>query len=190
MNKNLPSETVAQAVAVLNNEHVIAYPTEAVFGVGCDPDSETAVMRLLALKQRPVEKGLILIAASFDQLKPYIDDSRLSDAQRAVIFASWPGPVTFVFPARPDTPRWLTGRFDSLAVRVTDHPLVIELCEAYGKPLVSTSANLTGQPPCRTTAEVRAQFGDSFPVVDGATGGRQNPSEIRDALTGEQFRLG
>ena len=88
MNKNLPSETVAQAVAVLNNEHVIAYPTEAVFGVGCDPDSETAVMRLLALKQRPVEKGLILIAASFDQLKPYIDDSRLSDAQRAVIFAS------------------------------------------------------------------------------------------------------
>ena len=189
MNKNLPSETVAQAVAVLNNEHVIAYPTEAVFGVGCDPDSETAVMRLLALKQRPVEKGLILIAASFDQLKPYIDDSRLSDAQRAVIFASWPGPVTFVFPARPDTPRWLTGRFDSLAVRVTDHPLVIELCEAYGKPLVSTSANLTGQ-PCRTTAEVRAQFGDSFPVVDGATGGRQNPSEIRDALTGEQFRQG
>ncbi len=97
MNKNLPSETVAQAVAVLNNEHVIAYPTEAVFGVGCDPDSETAVMRLLALKQRPVEKGLILIAASFEQLKPYIDDSRLSDAQREAIFSCWPGPVTFVF---------------------------------------------------------------------------------------------
>ena len=101
-------------------------------------------------KQRPVEKGLILIAASFEQLKPYIDDSRLSDSQREAIFSCWPGPVTFVFPARPETPRWLTGRFDSLAVRVTNHPLVIELCEAYGKPLVSTSANLTGQPPCRT----------------------------------------
>ena len=190
MNNNLPSEAVAHAVAVLKNEHVIAYPTEAVFGVGCDPDSETAVMRLLDLKQRPVEKGLILIAASFEQLKPYIDDSRLSDSQREAIFSCWPGPVTFVFPARPETPRWLTGRFDSLAVRVTNHPLVIELCEAYGKPLVSTSANLTGQPPCRTTAEVHAQFGDSFPVVDGATGGRQNPSEIRDALTGELFRQG
>jgi L-threonylcarbamoyladenylate synthase len=82
VNNNLPSEAVAHAVAVLNNEHVIAYPTEAVFGVGCDPDSETAVMRLLELKQRPVEKGLILIAASFEQLKPYIDDSRLSDSQR------------------------------------------------------------------------------------------------------------
>ena len=147
-------------------------------------------MRLLALKQRPVEKGLILIAASYEQLIPYIDDSRLNDAQRAAIFSCWPGPVTFVFPARATTPRWLTGRFDSLAVRVSDHPLVVELCEAYGKPLVSTSANLSGQPPCRTTAEVLTQFGASFPVVDGATGGRQNPSEIRDALTGELFRQG
>ncbi len=68
-----------------------------MFGVGCDPDSETAVMRLLELKQRPVEKGLILIAASFEQLKPYIDDSRLSDSQREAIFSCWPGPVTFVF---------------------------------------------------------------------------------------------
>lgn len=113
MNKNLQSETVTHAVTVLHNEHVIAYPTEAVFGVGCDPDSETAVMRLLALKQRPVEKGLILIAASYEQLTPYIDDSRLNDKQRAAIFSCWPGPVTFVFPARATTPRWLTGRFDS-----------------------------------------------------------------------------
>ncbi|NCB61944.1 MAG: L-threonylcarbamoyladenylate synthase type 1 TsaC, partial [Gammaproteobacteria bacterium] len=81
MNKNLHSETVAHAVTVLHNEHVIAYPTEAVFGVGCDPDSEAAVMRLLALKQRPVEKGLILIAASYEQLIPYIDDSQLNDTQ-------------------------------------------------------------------------------------------------------------
>jgi len=181
---------VSHAVAVLNKEEVIAYPTEAVFGVGCDPDSEAAVMKLLDLKQRPVEKGLILIAADYEQLKPYIDDAMLSPAQREAVFSCWPGPVTFVFPAKASTPRWLTGRFDSLAVRVTDHPLVVELCRAYGKPLVSTSANLTGQPPCRTTEEVRLQFGDRFPVVDGETGGRLNPSEIRDALTGERFRQG
>ena len=146
MNNNLPSGSIAHAVDVLKNEEVIAYPTEAVFGVGCDPDSETAVSRLLVLKQRPVEKGLILIAASYEQLKPYIDDSMLTPAQRETIFSVWPGPVTFVFPAKPTTPRWLTGRFDSLAVRVTDHPLVVALCLAFGKPLVSTSANLTGQP--------------------------------------------
>ncbi len=190
MNNNLQSVSIAHAVDVLNKEDVIAYPTEAVFGVGCDPDSEVAVTRLLTLKQRPVEKGLILIAASFEQLKPYIDDSMLTLAQRETIFAAWPGPVTFVFPALPTTPRWLTGRFDSLAVRVTDHPLVIELCNRFGKPLVSTSANLTGLPPCRTSEEVLAQFGDDFPVVIGETGGRLNPSEIRDALTGERFRQG
>ena len=190
MNNNLPADTIARAVEALHQQRVIAYPTEAVFGVGCDPDSETAVMRLLDLKQRPVEKGLILIAADFEQLKPYIDDSVLSAAQREAVFSRWPGPVTFVFPARAGTPRWLTGRFDSLAVRVTDHPLVIELCRQYGKPLVSTSANLTGQPPCRTADEVFAQFGPDFPVVAGATGGRLNPSEIRDALTGELFRQG
>lgn len=190
MKNNLHLDPIAAAVAVLKNKNVIAYPTEAVFGVGCDPDSEIAVNRLLELKQRPVEKGLILIAAHFEQLKPYIEDSMLSEAQRQAIFACWPGPVTFVFPAKATTPRWLTGRFDSLAVRVTDHPQVIALCEAYGKPLVSTSANLTGLPPCRTDDEVRQQFGADFPVLEGKTGGRQNPSEIRDALTGELFRQG
>lgn len=190
MKNNLQHDPIAEAVKVLKNENVIAYPTEAVFGVGCDPDSEKAVYRLLALKERPVEKGLILIAAHFEQLKSYIDDSMLNEAQRQSIFSCWPGPVTFVFPAKATTPRWLTGRFNSLAVRVTDHPQVIALCEAFGKPLVSTSANLTGLPPCRTDEEVRQQFGADFSVVEGPTGGRLNPSEIRDALTGELFRQG
>lgn len=187
---DLPVTPFEEIIALLKQQHVIAYPTEAVFGVGCDPDSETAVNRLLALKQRPVEKGLILIAANFEQLKPYIDDSMLGEVQRSTVFACWPGPVTFVFPARPSTPRWLTGHFDSLAVRVTDHPLVVQLCEAWGKPLVSTSANLTGLPPCRSVDEVFAQFGHDFPVLAGETGGRENPSEIRDALTGKLFRQG
>ncbi|RKQ41405.1 L-threonylcarbamoyladenylate synthase type 1 TsaC [Enterobacter sp. R1(2018)] len=190
MNNNLQQGQLAEIVAALKNKNVIAYPTEAVFGVGCDPDSELAVSRLLTLKQRPVDKGLILIAASFEQLKPYIDVQALSADQREAVFSRWPGPVTFVFPALPSTPRWLTGRFDSLAVRVTDHPLVKALCQEYGKPLVSTSANLSGLPPCRTAEEVLQQFGDAFPVLHGETGGRQNPSEIRDALTGELFREG
>lgn len=190
MNKNLPADHIDFLVEVLKKQNVIAYPTEAVFGVGCDPDSEIAVNRLLALKQRPVEKGLILIASSFAQLTPYIDDSILTQQQRDAVFSRWPGPVTFVFPAKSSTPRWLTGGFDTLAVRVTDHPLVIALCSAFGKPLVSSSANLTGLPPCRSTHDVQRQFGHDFPVLDGATGGRLNPSEIRDALTGELFRKG
>lgn len=177
-------------IDALQNQQVIAYPTEAVFGLGCDPDSEQAVNALLALKQRPWEKGLILIAADYAQLAPYIDDAALSDPQRATMFASWPGPVTWVIPARADTPRLLTGRFNSLAVRVSDHPLVQQLCRQFGKPLVSTSANLSGQEPCRSTDEVQQQFGAAFPVLVGSVGGRLNPSEIRDVLTGKQIRQG
>ncbi|CNI40829.1 sua5 YciO YrdC YwlC family protein [Yersinia massiliensis] len=184
------NDGLAEVLRALQQEEVIAYPTEAVFGLGCDPDSEKAVNALLALKQRPWQKGLILIAASYEQLKPYVDDSALSDLQRETIFSCWPGPVTWVIPARADTPRWLTGNFDSLAVRVSDHPLVQQLCLQYGKPVVSTSANLSGLEPCRTEEEVRIQFGPSLPVLLGKVGGRLNPSEIRDALTGKQFRQG
>ncbi|MEE3653097.1 MULTISPECIES: L-threonylcarbamoyladenylate synthase type 1 TsaC [unclassified Brenneria] len=177
-------------VQALRNEKVVAYPTEAVFGLGCDPDSEVAVKRLLALKQRPWQKGLILIAADYRQLAPYVDDSALSDEQKKTLFSSWPGPVTWVIPAKSTTPSWLTGQFSSLAVRVSAHPLVKQLCLSYGKPLVSTSANLSGLPPCRTEDEVYQQFGAAFPVVHGNVGGRKNPSEIRDILTGERLRQG
>ncbi|PWD67649.1 L-threonylcarbamoyladenylate synthase type 1 TsaC [Pectobacterium versatile] len=187
---DVSDELMTPVLRELYNEQVIAYPTEAVFGLGCDPDSEVAVNRLLALKQRPRQKGLILIAADFSQLAPYIDDSALSDEQKAVMFSTWPGPVTWVLPAKRTTPQWLTGQFSSLAVRVSDHPLVKELCQRYGKPLVSTSANLSGQPPCRTAHEVSQQFGDDFPVLVGDVGGRMNPSEIRDVLTGELIRQG
>lgn len=174
----------------IRREAIIAYPTEAVFGLGCDPDSESAVMALLALKQRPVQKGLILIAADYQQLKPYLDDAKLTTQQKKKMFSSWPGPVTWVVPAHSTTPHWLTGHFDSLAVRVSDHPEVRQLCLAIGKPLVSTSANLTSFPPCRTAKEVHQQFGEAFPVLLADTGGRANPSEIRDAITGELIRQG
>lgn len=182
---------IKRAVQALSEGEVIAYPTEGVFGVGCDPDSPAAIQRLLAIKQRPVEKGLILIAASYQQLLPYIDESQLSAEQLTEIHASWPGPVTWVMPVSQRVSDYVSGQFDSVAVRVTDHPLVRELCLAYGKPITSTSANLTGQPPCMTNAEVYQQLGDCGVVVlEGETGGRNRPSEIRDARSGNILRQG
>lgn len=178
-NKSTPA--IESIIVSLQKGEVIAYPTEAVFGLGCDPDNENAVNKLLELKQRPWEKGLILIADSYEQLKDYVDDKQLTEEQKQAMFATWPGPVTWVIPAKASTPKWLTGQFDTLAVRVTTHELVKKLCREYGKPLVSTSANLSGLEPCRTTNEVIAQFNKSIPVLDGVVGGRQNPSEIRDA---------
>lgn len=187
---NQKHDSLELCVRQLQLSAVIAYPTEAVFGLGCDPDSESAVMALLALKRRPVDKGLILIAGDYQQLTPYIADEPLTAEQKERMFSRWPGPVTWVLPARSETPRWLTGRFSSLAVRVSDHPDVVQLCSQFGKPLVSTSANLSGLPPCRNADEVLAQFGADFPVLRGETGGRLNPSEIRDVLTGELIRQG
>lgn len=181
---------LTNVVTALRQQQVIAYPTEAVFGLGCDPDSESAVQALLKLKQRPWQKGLILVAAHYAQLTNYIDDSALDNAARERMFACWPGPVTWVVPARPTTPRWLTGQYASLAVRVSEFEPVRRLCLAFGKPLVSTSANLIGLPPARTAGEVREQLGAVFPVLDEAVEGRRNPSEIRDALSGELIRQG
>lgn len=180
-----------QALRALQSGEVIAYPTEGVFGVGCDPDSPEAIEKLLQLKQRPVEKGLILIAASYEQLLPYIDESQLTAEQLQQIKSTWPGPVTWVVPASRKVSKWVSGQFDTIAVRVTDHPLVQQLCNAYGKPLTSTSANLTGQPSCMTTEEVEEQLGDKLvAILRGATGGRNKPSEIRDAKTLQVLRQG
>ena len=179
-----------EIVERLKREDVVAYPTEAVFGLGCNPHSESAVNNLLILKNRPVEKGLILIAPDLMFLHPFIDQSLLSHAHLDKLTAHYPHPVTWVVPANPNTPKYLTGRFDRIAVRITDHPAVCALCKNAGFALTSTSANLSGLPPCKTADEVRSQFGKNFPVLDASVGKAQNPSEIRDLLTNQLFRQG
>ncbi|HEX7028734.1 MAG TPA: Sua5/YciO/YrdC/YwlC family protein [Gammaproteobacteria bacterium] len=175
-------------IDILHRGGIIAYPTEAVYGLGCDPDNEVAVLRLLEIKQRPLEKGLILIAADPAQLEPYIVPSVF--AQYPDVLASWPGPNTWLLPCKADTPLWLKGIHDTLAVRITAHPLCADLCRAFGKPLVSTSANPNGFEPARTAAEVRSMFSDNQLdlVVEGETGGLATVSSIRDARTGRQIR--
>lgn len=168
---------------------VIAYPTEAVYGLGCDPDNEAAVMALLAIKQRPVEKGLILVAANYSQLLRYVDDKAIPPEKRYQIFSSWPGHISWVLPANKTTPKWITGQFDSIAVRVSAHPVVHQLCRAYGKPLVSTSANLSGQPAITDKAELEQRLGDKLAaIMPGPLGGATQPSQIFDALSGNIVR--
>lgn len=180
-----------QVVSALNSGDVIAYPTEGVFGVGCDPDNEQALLKLLEVKKRPKEKGLILIAASVEQLLPYIDLEQLTEAQVNIITASWPGPVTWIVPVKATTLPLVTGQFDSIAVRVTAHPQVKAICNAFGKPITSTSANLSGLQPCRSVVEVNAQLGNSGVIVfQGEVGNRTQPTEIRDAKTGNTLRQG
>lgn len=174
------------AARLLQAGRLVAHPTEGVWGLACDPLLPAAVLRLLAAKRRDPAKGLILIAHDFAALQPFLD-TPADQIERAR--TDWPGPVTWLLPAAPDVPWWLTGDHDSLAVRVTAHPTAAALCRAFGGPLVSTSANLSGHPAPRHSWQARAQLGATMDFVlagELTTPGR--PSTIRDGATGETVR--
>lgn len=176
------------AVHHLNAGGIIAYPTEAVYGLGCNPLNKTAVTRLLALKQRSWQKGLILIAADYVQLAPFLEP--LTPQLEKKIFATWPGPITWLLPAQSHVPSWLRGQSQQLAVRVTAHDQAAALCSHWGGALVSTSANLSGRPPAKTAWQVRRSLGQQLDyLVPGIIGGLTRPSEIRDALTDKIIRF-
>jgi L-threonylcarbamoyladenylate synthase len=177
---------IRQAVTVLNKGGVIAYPTEAVYGLGCDPWNEDAIMRLLTIKQRPWQKGLIIIAADFNQLQPFIEP--VTPAVLSQLESSWPGPTTWLLPVRSDVPDVLYGEHHTIAVRVTAHKQAAQLCRAADSALVSTSANIAGMRPAQTIHQVRWQMPDVDYVLPGQCSGSTNPTEIRNAQTGEKIR--
>lgn len=175
------------ACRALSAGDVIAYPTEAVWGLGCDPRNRHAGFTLLHIKQRDWRKGLILIAADFTQLAPYV--ASLTHAQLAPALKTWPGPATWLLPASDRAPEWLRGESDRIAVRVTNHPVAAELCRRYGGPLVSTSANRAGEPPATSATNVRLRLGVQLAaIVPGALGGLDRPTPIRDLITGTLLR--
>lgn len=181
--------TLAEAATALQNAGVVAYPTEAVWGLGCDPFDEAAVVRLLAIKQRPVDKGLILIAGALEQFDGLLDWDALPTDRGEAVFASWPGPHTWIVPATGRVPYWITGAHDGVAVRVSAHPQAVALCAAFGGPLVSTSANRGGAAPAFARAGLDpVLFAQLDGVCEGETGGLAAATPIRDARSGTQLR--
>lgn len=175
------------AVKALHLGGVIAYPTEAVWGLGCDPFNGDAVARILSLKQRPVNKGLILVAATMSQLQPLLDS--LTSAQIDLLASSWPGPHTWLIPHRGLVPQYISGHFDTVAVRVSAHPVVQALCQKFGGPIVSTSANPQGKKPARNRLTVQRYFcGQTLFTLPGRVGEATSPSQIRDLQTGAVVR--
>jgi len=168
---------------------VIAYPTEAVFGLGCDPDNPQAIKKLLTIKNRSEDKGLILLAGDFQQLAPYLDLSQSSSMQIETILSRWPNGITQVLPANPNISPLLTGRFNSIAVRITDQPDVVALCAQTNKPIVSTSANFSGKDPVKTWQKLDKKLVSLLDyTLKGDTLSFLQPSTIINGLTGEVFR--
>ncbi len=183
------TEAIERAAEIVRAGGLVAYPTEAVFGLGCDPTLDATVERLLHLKRRPRDKGLILIAAAFNQLDPFLDT--LTPAQMQRVNQTWPGPVTWLIPASRDASPLLRGNHDTLAVRITAHPVAAELCRRAGGALVSTSANIGGELPATNAVEVRQIFGDKLDfVLEAPVGDNAGPTEIRDVITGRVIRAG
>lgn len=180
-------QQLTRAVEILRAGGVIAYPTEYCFGLGCDPRNQHSVERLLEVKQRAATQGVILIAANLTQVEDYAELDGLRKLER--IQASWPGPNTWLLPAKPHVPTWVRGKHTTIAMRIPGHALSQALCRDFGHAIVSTSANRHGQPALLTTESVVAELGEELDfVLDAPVGGAASASTIRDAISGEILR--
>lgn len=183
------SRSVDEAVGCVRNGGILAYPTEAVFGLGCDPHNLSAVQRLLGMKQRPANKGLILLAANINQLIDFVPP--LDDDLMARVMPTWPGPVTWLLPVRDEVSPLVRGNHRTIAVRISAHPVCQLLCQRLGHPLISTSANLTGHPEAKNPTQIEMQLGQQIDLIlDKPLGSQERPSEIRNAITNEILRKG
>ncbi len=185
MSPNNPK--VQRAVHALRGGGVIAYPTEAVWGLGADPFNDSAVQKVLNLKTRPVEKGLILICGDIAQIDFLLDGISSADIQS--MQDTWPGHTTWLVPHGDKVSRYIAGEFTSVAVRVSAHPAVRALCDIFGGPIVSTSANPQGYDPARTACKARQYFrkrGVTF--APGIVGKEKKPSTIVDLASKRVLR--
>lgn len=185
----MPHSPYAYAINALNMGNIIALPTEAVYGLSVDPKNLDAVQKLLALKGRDPNRGFILVASDIAQLEPYIEPLAPEIAEK--LQATWPGPYTWLVPAKPHVSPLIRGMHEKIAVRVSAHPIVSALCHDFGGPLVSTSANPDGQPPAKHEQAVRDYFNDQLAaIVPGSLGRSAKPTQIRDAITDAVIRVG
>jgi L-threonylcarbamoyladenylate synthase len=180
---------ICRAATVLQDEGVVAYPTEAVWGLGCDPWSEYAVQKILRLKRRSETKGLILIAHHIDQFSPFLQGL---DAQHLkAIQIQHDKPITWLVPDNGTAPDWIVGEHETLALRITQHPVAAALCRQFSGPLVSTSANPKSLPAATTGLKVKSYFGRGIDYLSpGTIGQAPKASEIRNLLTSEVIRPG
>jgi len=158
---------IKKASDIMLNGGVIAYPTEGVFGLGCIPLDSEAVHRILKIKKRDVSSGLIVIASDFDQISDWVKISK-EGAERIL---NEPDIVTWIVNKTDKVPTWVSGNHNSIAIRITKHPTASALCEASDSPLISTSANISGEEPPVDETELRDNFGN---IVDYIVPGKCN----------------
>jgi len=177
---------IDKAVDALRAGQIIAYPTETVYGLGVDPENETAINALYDVKGRELEKKLILIVSSVDQLQRYVDD--LSETEEKLVRSFWPGPLSLLFSPSAGTPDYLLGDTGKICIRQTSDSVAASICESFGRAIVSTSANLSGNDPAKNAGSVEVP--GVVVCIDGGESGDVSPSTIYDTETGAVIRHG
>jgi L-threonylcarbamoyladenylate synthase len=174
-----------QAVISLKAGGVIAYPTEGVWGLGCLWTDEAAINEILRLKQRPLEKGMIVLCSQLSDIERFL--LPLSPEHLQQIAQENPHPVTWILPCKLSVAESVRGQHTSIAVRFSRHPQVQALCAKVG-PIISTSANPAGLAAAMSILDVRHYFHDQLSyILPGELGGYSKPSEIR-TLDGQRVR--
>lgn len=141
---------------------IIIYPTDTVYGLGCDPMNPDAITRLNQLKQREPGKGLILLGHTLALFKDYINELTASDQKK---LTQTDRPTSWIVSAKPSLPHWLTNPQRTVAIRITQHPVVTELCQRLNHPLVSTSANFSGKQTIRNALQAHKYFHDKVDAI-------------------------
>ncbi len=181
------TSSLSEITSILKQGGVIAYPTEAVWGLGCDPFNQDAVLRILEVKQRPMEKGLILIAGEANHLSQW--KSQLSSDQYELLTSHTEKPTSWVIPDTQIAPNWVRGEHQSVAIRLVQHEQTKLLCSEFEKVLVSTSANPAGKPPAMNKSEVIQYFDNKIDAIfDAPSGSIKRPSQVKDIITNTLYR--
>lgn len=181
---------VKQAANIISDGGVIAYPTSSIWGLGSSISNDLAITKLCKIKQRPADKGLIIIAGAWQQLANYFP--HLSDEQIDKIITSSDSPCTWLVEDNSNkvNPN-IKGSNTTVAIRIDQHPFVKQLCMQLGEPITSTSANPTGKAPAQNANEVREYFSESVDYIaagDWQYSPSNKPSDIRDLASGEYIR--
>ncbi|RLI06448.1 threonylcarbamoyl-AMP synthase [Candidatus Bathyarchaeota archaeon] len=176
-------ENIRRAAVIIRLGGVVIYPTDTVYGLGCDPANVDATRRICEIKGR-ADKTLPLACSDVEAAKRIVEFNPIAErlAERF-----WPGPLTMVLPAKVDYPIWVTHGARTLGVRVPGHPVARRLAKLSGGVIVTTSANKSGEPPPKTALEAAEQIGEEVDLIlDAGPAPLKQPSTVLD-LSGDEL---
>lgn len=177
-----------KALLVLKKGGVIAHPTDTCYGVTCDVFNRDALLRLYELKEMPAEKPVSMMVASISEIEKY---AVVNEKAQDLIKKFLPGALTIILP-RKNLPPFFNPGHETIGIRVPDNDFCMRLCEKFGKPLVTTSANISGQPSPYSVKEIEGQFADlklkPDLIIDGGILFQNKPSTIVK-ITGDKVEI-